>query len=246
MEADSTTSLEGSTTEDLTTINKVVEQMTRNIPAPAIDNVKETSQNPGPLSDSQFFKVKLFSKSMPPVMTSNAPKIEKKLTASTQLNNNNIIVPATPVTEAVKPIVAEVKPFIQVKPITPVKPIVQDRPSVLRVAPPVARKPVVVYALQTDKYAEKDQEYLERRGDILVGPKRHNDHQDVLDSHWSKKPKIVLDSQASSQSDSNQLSNDSYNSMDNLPSFRNSMKFHTHSVHDEHNIDLGNNIFHSK
>ncbi|VVC40105.1 Nuclear translocator,Myc-type, basic helix-loop-helix (bHLH) domain,PAS fold,PAS domain [Cinara cedri] len=237
MEADTTTSLEGSTTEDLSTINKVVEQMTKNIPAPAIDNVKETSQNPGPLPDSQFFKVKLFSKSMPPVLTSNAPKIEKKSSMSPQPNNNNINVPIKSVTEVVKPVIAEVKPFTQAKPTTQVKPIVQDRPSVLRVAPPVARQPVVVYALQTDKYAEEDQEYLERRGGILVGPKRHNDHQDAL-GNWSKKPKILLESQTSSQSDSSQLSIDSYDSMDDLSHFRDPIKYHAHPIHNEHNINL--------
>lgn len=216
--------------------------MTRNIPAPAIDNVKETSQNPGHLSDSQYLKVKLFSKSLPPVLTSNSPKIEKKSSTSPNPNNNNINVPVNPVAEVTKPIITEVKPFTQTKPTIPVKPMVQDRPSVLRVAPPVARKPVVVYALQTDKYAEEDQEYLERRGGILVGPKRHNDQQDTLD-HWSKKPKIVLESQASSQSsDCSQLCNDSYDSMDNLSSYGDSIKFRTHTVHNEHNIDLGNNI----
>lgn len=222
--------------------------MTRNIPAPAIDNVKETSQNPGHLSDSQYLKVKLFSKSLPPVLASNSPKIEKKSLPNS--NNNDIDVPVEPVAEVtkpiiteVKPIITEVKPFSQTKPTIPVKPIVQDRPSVLRVAPPLARKPVVVYAMQTDKYAEEDQEYLERRGGILVGPKRHNDHQDALD-HWSKKPKIVLESQASSQSsDCSQLYNDSYDSMDNLSSFGDSIKFRTHPVHNEHSIDLGNNIF---
>lgn len=199
MEADSTTSLEDAATEDPKTLNKVVEQMIINIPAPAIDNVKETAQNPGPLPDSQFIKVALLSKSMPPVKTSNAPKFDKRSSLSPQPN---------------------------------IKPITQDRPSVLRVAPPVARQPVVVYNHQTsEKVTEKDREYYERRGGILVVPKRQNDVQ--ISEHSPKKAKIVLETQIDdsptcsqysnqmdgSQSD-NQQSTDGYGSLDGFPSLQ--------------------------
>lgn len=167
-----------------------------NIPKPAIDNVKETAQNPGPLPDSQYAKVALLSKSMPPVpTTSSIPKIEKQLSVSPQPK---------------------------------IKPPTQDRPSVLRVAP---RKPVVILNPSINEQStEKDREYFERRGGILVVPKRHNDQQ--IPEHSPKKAKIVLESQVdspttsqySNQMDSlqsdNQLSTDSYSSLDGLSSFQ--------------------------
>lgn len=201
MEADSTTSLEDASTEDPRALDKAVEQMIINIPAPAIDNVKETAQNLGPLPDSQFIKVALLSKSMPPVTTaSNAPKIDKRTSLSP-------------------------KPSI---------PLSQDRPSVLRVAPPIARQPVVVFNDQTnEKSTDKDREYYERRGGILVVPKRHNDLQ-LISDRSPKRGKFLLDMQADSptcssqysnqmdgsQSD-NQLSTDDYGSLDDFSSFQN-------------------------
>lgn len=213
MEADSTTSLIHGSTEDPKTINKVIEQMIINIPAPAIDNVKETAQNP--LPESQFIKVKLMSESMPPVPSSfNAPKIDKQSSMSPQPN---------------------------------IKPITQDRPSVLRVAPHIDRKHVVVYSPPTnEKTTEKDREYYERRGGILVVPKRHNDLS-LTSGHSPKKAKIVLESQINSptcsqysnqldgsQSD-NQLSTDGYGSLDDFSNFQDTST-------DGQHIDLSNNL----
>lgn len=221
MEADSTTSLEDATTEDPKTLDKVVEQMIINIPAPAIDNVKETAQNPGPLPDSQFIKVALLSKSMPPVKKSNAPKFDKRSSLSPQPN-------------VAKPPV-----------------VTQDRPSVLRVAPPVARQPVVVYNQQShEKVTEKDREYYERRGGILVVPKRQNDVQ--IPEHSPKKAKIAPETQLDSptcsqysnqmdgsQSD-NQQSTDGYGSLDGFPSFHDTTTTDQfiQSI-DENDIELG-------
>jgi len=219
MEADSTTSLEDAATEDPKTLDKVVEQMIINIPAPAIDNVKETAQNPGPLPDSQFIKVALLSKSMPPVKKSNAPKFDKRSSLSPQPPNI-------------------------------IKPVTQDRPSVLRVAPPVARQPVVVYNQQTDeKVTEKDREYYERRGGILVIPKRQNDVQ-ILE-HSPKKAKIVSETQPidsptcsqysnqmdDSQSD-NQQSTDGYGSLDGFPNLQDTTDQFIQNI-DENDIELG-------
>lgn len=214
MEADSTTSLVHGSTEDPKTINKVIEQMVSNIPAPAIDNVKETAQNP--LPDTQFIKVKLMSESMPPVPSSfNAPKIDKRSYVMSPQPN--------------------------------LKPPTQDRPSVLmlRKAPPIAQTPVVVYKQPTnEKITEKDREYLERRGGILVPPKRHNDLSLILE-HSPKKAKIILDSQIDSptcsqyshQTDGSQsdyqLSTDGNGSLDDFPSFQN-------TPINGHDIDLGN------
>lgn len=221
MEADSTTSLEDATTEDPKTLDKVVEQMIINIPGPAIDNVKETAQNPGPLPDSQFIKVALLSKSMPPIKKPNGPKFDKRSSLSPQPN---------------------------------IRPITQDRPSVLRVAPPLARQPVavVVYNQPTnDKTTEKDREYYERRGGILVVPKRQNDVQ--LPDHSPKKAKFALESrvdsptcsQYSNQMDDsqseNQLSTDGYGSLDGFPNFQGTPSQFIQNV-DETNIDLGNNF----
>lgn len=206
-------------TEDLTTLNKFVEQMIINIPKPAIDNVKETAQNPGPLPDSQYAKVALLSKSMPPVpTTSNIPKIEKQLSVSPQPK---------------------------------IKPPTQDRPSVLRVAP---RKPVVIFNNSINEQStEKDREYLERRGGILVVPKRHNDLQ-LVPEPSPKKAKIVLEAQVDSptcsqysnqmdalQSD-NQLSTDSYSSLDDLSSFQNTPT-QTSMLNANELNDSGNNLF---
>lgn len=219
MEADSTTSLEDAATEDPKTLDKVVEQMIINIPAPAIDNVKETAQNPGPLPDSQFIKVALLSKSMPPIKKANGPKFDKRLSLSPQPN---------------------------------IRPITQDRPSVLRVAPPLARRPVVVYTqLSNEKTTEKDREYYERRGGILVVPKRQNDVQ--LPEHSPKKAKLAIESrvdsptcsQYSNQMDDsqseNQLSTDGYGSLDSLPNFQGAPSQFIQN--DENNIELGNYYF---
>ncbi|XP_050428438.1 neuronal PAS domain-containing protein 2-like [Adelges cooleyi] len=215
MEADSTTSLEHASTEDPKTLDIVVEQMIANIPAPAIDNVKETAQNMGPLPDSQFIKVAMLSKSLPPVSKSpNMPKIDKRSSLSPQ-------------------------------PIA-VKPPTQDRPSVLRVAPPMARQPVVVYSPQADEAsAEKDREYYERRGEILVHSKRQNDME--LPETATKKAKIVPDSpvespacslQDSSCQSDYQLNPNDFVSLDGLSTFDDTpSQFDTHSV-DEHDIDL--------
>jgi len=213
MEADSTTSLIHACTEDPKTINKVVEQMIINIPAPAIDKVIETAQNPGPLPDSQFIKIKLLSESMPPVKpSSNAPKIDKRSSTSPR----------------------------------PIKPLIQDRPSVLRVAP----HPVVVYNQQTnEKSAEKDRKYYERRGGILVVPKRHNELP-LIPEHSPKKAKIISEtqvdsptcSQYSNQQDSlqsdNHLSTDGYGSLDDFSSFQDTP---IHFTNDQ-DIDLGNHL----
>ncbi|XP_015367926.1 PREDICTED: circadian locomoter output cycles protein kaput-like isoform X2 [Diuraphis noxia] len=172
MEKESSVTLED-VTEDLKTLDKVVEQMIINIPEPAIDNFKVTAKNPGPLPDNQeYMRVALLSKSIPPVsVASNAPKIYKRSSLSPQPNV--------------------------------VKPVTQDRPSVLRVAPPISRQPVLVYNHQTyEKTTEKDRAYLERRGGIFVLPKRQNDSQLILDN-LPKKAKIVLDSQVESPACSN-------------------------------------------
>lgn len=222
MEADSTTSLEDASTEDPKLLDKVVEQMISNIPAPAIDNVKETAQNPGPLPDSQFIKVALLSKSMPPVLSSsNAPKIDKRSSLSPQPNI--------------------------------IKPLTQDRPSVLRVAPHIARQPVVTYNQPTDeKTADKDREYYERRGEILVVPKRQNELL-LLPEHSPKKAKIISESQIDSpgcsqysnpvdgSSSDNQQSTDGYGSFDDYSSYQNTPnQFNVDGIN-EQNVDLGNN-----
>jgi PAS domain-containing protein len=215
MEKESTVTLED-VTEDLKTLDKVVEQMIINIPEPAMDNFKVTAKNPGPLPDNQeYMRVALLSKSIPPVsVASNAPKIYKRSSLSPQPN---------------------------------VKPVTQDRPSVLRVAPPISRQPVLVYNHQTyDKTTEKDRAYLERRGGIFVLPKRQNDSQSLLDN-LPKKAKIVLDTQVespacsnySNPSDSlsdNQLS--TIECIDNFSNFQTSpIQLISHSIDEHNNID---------
>ncbi|XP_025202262.1 aryl hydrocarbon receptor nuclear translocator-like protein 2 isoform X2 [Melanaphis sacchari] len=214
MEKESTVTLED-VTEDLKTLDKVVEQMIQNIPEPAMDNFKVTAKNPGPLPDNQeYMRVALLSKSIPPVsVASNAPKIYKRSSLSPQPN---------------------------------FKPVTQDRPSVLRVAPPISRQPVLVYNHQTyDKTTEKDRAYLERRGGIFVLPKRQNDSQVILDN-LPKKAKIVLETQVespacnnySNQADSlsdNQLNTNSC--IDNFSNFQGtSIQLISHNI-DEHDID---------
>ncbi|KAE9538039.1 hypothetical protein AGLY_006011 [Aphis glycines] len=215
MEKESTATLED-VTEDLKTLDKVVEQMIQNIPEPAMDNFKVTAKNPGPLPDNQeYMRVALLSKSIPPVsVASNAPKIYKRSSLSPQSN--------------VKPVVT------------------QDRPSVLRVAPPISRQPVLVYNHQTyDKTTEKDRAYLERRGGIFVLPKRQNDSH-VIPDNLPKKAKMVLEpqvespacsnysNQANVQSD-NQLS--TKGCIDNFSNFQATpIQLISHSIN-EHNID---------
>ncbi|XP_050545530.1 neuronal PAS domain-containing protein 2-like isoform X2 [Daktulosphaira vitifoliae] len=219
MEADSTTSLEHATTEDPKTLDKVVEQMIANIPGPAIDNVKESAQKLGPLPDSQFMKVAMLSKSLPPVAkSSNRPKIDKCSSLSPQ-----------PV----------------------VKPPTQDRPSVLRVAPPIARQPVVVYSpLNEEINVNKEQEYHERRSVILVNSKRHNESEsteialkkarlnpntEVIELPACSQYNSTI--QDSSQSDYQTNSND-LSSLDGISSFQNTPSQFDNGSVDEHDIDL--------
>nr|AYI50057.1 juvenile hormone receptor methoprene-tolerant [Myzus persicae] len=214
MEKESTVTLED-VTEDLKTLDKVVEQMIINIPEPAMDNFKVTAKNPGPLPDNQeYMRVALLSKSIPPVsVASNAPKIFKRTSLSPQPN---------------------------------VKPVTQDRPSVLRVAPPISRKPVLVYNHQTyEKTTDKERAYLERRGGIFVLPKRQNDSQLILDN-LPKKAKIVLDTQVESPVCSN-YSNQPDSLYDNQLSTKgcieNFSNFEDTSIQRiSHNIDEYNNI----
>lgn len=219
MEKESTVTLED-VTEDLKTLDKVVEQMIINIPEPAIDNFKVTAKNPGPLPDNQeYMRVALLSKSIPPVsVASNAPKIYKRSSLSPQPN---------------------------------VKPVTQDRPSVLRVAPPISRQPVLVYNHQTyEKTTEKDRAYLERRGGIFVLPKRQNDSQ-LIPDNLPKKAKIVLDSQVETpacSNYSNQLDSLSDHQLstkgciDNFSNFQaDPIQLISHSL-DDHNI-IGNSLF---
>jgi len=207
-------------TEDLKTLDKVVEQMIINIPEPAIDNLKVTAQNPGPLPDNQeYMRVALLSKSIPPVsVASNAPKIYKGSSLSPQPH---------------------------------IKSITQDRPSVLRVAPPISRQPVLVYNHQTDeKTTEKDRAYLERRGGIFVLPKRQNDSQ-LLPNNLPKKAKIVLETQVESPACSNysnqaDLLSDNQlitkGCIDNFSNFQiPPIQLISHNT-DEHN-NIGNNLF---
>lgn len=132
------------------------------------------------------------------------------------------------------------------------KPITQNRPTVLVAPPPPnARQPVVVYNQQTnEKTAEKDREYYERRGGILVGPKRHNDVQ-YIPERLPKKAKLSQEIQIDSptcslysnqmdgsQSD-NQLSPDGCGSLDKFPSFQDTpIQFGHHNI-DESDINLG-------
>lgn len=191
MEHSTTTSLEDASTEDPKLLDKVVVQMISNIPEPAIDNVKETAQNPGSLPD---IKVALLSKSLPPVLkTSNAPKICKLSSLSPP-------------------------------PVIHPQPIIQDRPSVLRVAP--ARQPAVIHNQQTDeKPVNKDKEYMERRGEVLILQKRQIGMQ-LLPEHSPKKAKFGVEPQIKSPAYShcsnpidesslnNQLTEDDYNCID--------------------------------
>lgn len=217
MEADSTTSLEDATTEDPVKLHKVVKQMIINIPAPAIDNVKETSQNP--LPHTQFMKVALLSKSLPkskPEM--DAPKIIK----NSSLSPSSMVGPPT-----------------------------QNRPSVLRKAPPTSGQPVLVYNDKTiENSNSNDQEYYDQRGGILVLTKRPNDLH-VIAEHSPKKPKVFegnIDSPSCSQysgqqmddsQSDNQLSTDGYGSVDEFSSINTPTQFSVHN--DEHSIELGNN-----
>ncbi|XP_026813405.1 aryl hydrocarbon receptor nuclear translocator-like protein 2 isoform X1 [Rhopalosiphum maidis] len=214
MEKESTVTIED-VTEDLNTLDKVVEQMIQNIPEPAMDNFKVTAKNPGPLPDNQeYMRVALLSKSIPPVsVASNAPKIYKRSSLSPQPN---------------------------------IKPVTQDRPSVLRVAPPIARQPVLVYNHQTyDKTTEKDRAYLERRGGIFVLPKRQNDSQ-VIQDNLPKKAKMVLETQVESPTCSNYsnlVDSQSDNQLitkggiDNFSNFQATpIQLISHNI-DEHNID---------
>jgi len=219
MEKEPTVTLED-VTEDLKTLDKVVEQMIINIPEPAMDNFKVTAKNPGPLPDNQeYMRVALLSKSIPPVsVASNAPKIYKRSSLSPQPN---------------------------------FKPVTQDRPSVLRVAPPISRQPVLVYNHQTyDKTTEKDRAYLERRGGIFVLPKRQNDSQSLLDN-LPKKAKIVLETQVESpacknySNQANSLSDNQLSTIgctDNFSNFQATpIQLISHSI-DEHN-NIGNYLF---
>ncbi|XP_060872103.1 uncharacterized protein LOC132946239 isoform X1 [Metopolophium dirhodum] len=212
MEKESTVTLED-VTEDLKTLDKVVEQMIINIPEPAMDNFKVTAQNPGPLPDNEeYMRVALLSKSIPPVsVASNAPKIYKRSSLSPQPNV--------------------------------VKPVTQDRPSVLRVAPPISRQPVLVYNHPTyDKTTEKDRAYLERRGGIFVIPKRQNDSQSI--DNLPKKAKIVLETQVESPASSNysnqtdSLSDNQLSTLGCIDNFSNfqatPIQLISHSI-DEHN-----------
>lgn len=188
-----------------------------NIPKPAIDNVKETAQNPGPLPDSQYAKAALLSKSMPPVpSTSSTPKIEKSLSVSPQPK---------------------------------IKPPTQDRPSVVCV---IGNPAVILNPSINEQSTEKDREYFERQGGVLV-PKRHNDLQ-LIPEHWPKKAKIVSEtqvdsptcSQYSNQMDGllsdNQLSTDSYSSLDGLSSFQNT-PVQTSMLNADELSNSGNNFF---
>uniref|UniRef100_A0A2S2NJX9 Aryl hydrocarbon receptor nuclear translocator-like protein 1 n=1 Tax=Schizaphis graminum TaxID=13262 RepID=A0A2S2NJX9_SCHGA len=214
MEKESTVTLED-VTEDLKTLDKVVEQMIQNIPEPAMDNFKVTAKNPGPLPDNEeYMRVALLSKSIPPVsVASNAPKIYKQSSLSPQPN---------------------------------IKPVTQDRPSVLRVAPPISRQPVLVYNHQNyDKTTEKDRAYLERRGDIFVLPKRQNDSQVILDN-LPKKAKMVLETKVESPTCSNYsnlVDSQSDNQLitkgciDDFSNFQATpIQLISHNI-DEHNID---------
>ncbi|XP_025408631.1 circadian locomoter output cycles protein kaput-like isoform X4 [Sipha flava] len=114
MAKDSTTSLKNASTEDPSTLNKAVQQMYTNIPAPALDSVKESAQNP--LPDSQYIKVVLLSKSMPPVQTdSNTPKIDKRSSMSPQPN--------------IKPLIQDRPTVLQIAPHAPRLPVVIDQKS---------------------------------------------------------------------------------------------------------------------
>lgn len=214
MEKEPTVTLED-VTEDLKTLDKVVEQMIINIPEPAMDNFKVTAKNPGPLPDNQeYMRVALLSKSIPPVsVASNAPKIYKRSSLSPQPN---------------------------------FKPVTQDRPSVLRVAPPISRQPVLVYNHKTyDKTTEKDRAYLERRGGIFVLPKRQNDSQSMLDN-LPKKAKIVLETQVESpacNNYSNQANSLSDNQLSTIGCTDNFSNFQATPIQlISHNIDEHNNI----
>ncbi|XP_016662822.1 circadian locomoter output cycles protein kaput isoform X2 [Acyrthosiphon pisum] len=213
MEKESTVTLED-VTEDVKTLDKVVEQMIINIPEPAMDNFKVTAQNPGPLPDNEeYMRVALLSKSIPPVsVASNAPKIYKRSSLSPQPN---------------------------------VKPVTQDRPSVLRVAPPISRQPVLVYNHPTyDKTTEKDRAYLERRGGIFVIPKRQNDSQSI--DNLPKKAKIVLETQVESpacSNYSNQTDSLSENQLSTLGCIDNFSNFQATPIQlISHNTDEHNNI----
>lgn len=196
MEADSTTSLIHGSTEDPKTIDKVVEQMIINIPAPAIDNVKETAQNP--LPESQFIKVKLMSESMPPVPSLiNAPKIDKQSSMSPQPN--------------IKPLTQDRPSVLRVAPRQPIV-VVHNQQTNEKTAE------------KDREYFERrgDILFMSKRHNDLPSLPEHSPKKAkiILETQINSPTCSQYSNQMDGSQSDNQLSTDGYCSLDGFPSFQ--------------------------
>lgn len=196
MEADSTTSLIHGSTEDPKTINKVVEQMIINIPAPAIDNVKETAQNP--LPESQFIKVKLMSESMPPVPSSiNAPKIDKQSSMSPQPN--------------IKPLTQDRPSVLRVAPRQPIVVVHNHQQTNEKTAE------------KDREYFERRGDILfmsKRHNDLSLPEHSPKKAKIILETQIDSPTCSQYSNQMDGSQSDNQLSTDGYCSLDGFPSFQ--------------------------
>lgn len=218
MEADSNTSLEDAVTEDPVKLHKVVKQMILNIPGPAIDNVKETAQNP--LPHLQFMKVALLSKSLPKIKPeTDAPKINKGSSLSPKSN-------ATPPTQN-RPSVLRKAPSISGQPVL----IYNDQ--------------TIANSTENDReYFEQRGGVLvlpKRHNDLNIIAEHSSKKQKVFETEIDSPSCSQYSNQLmdDSQSD-NQLSTDDYGSVDEFSSINTPIQFSAHNV-DEHSIELGNN-----
>lgn len=216
MAKDSTTSLKNASTEDPSTLNKAVQQMYTNIPAPAIDSFKESAQNP--LPDSQYIKVILLSKSMPPMKTdSNTPKIDKRSSMSPQPNN---------------------KPLIQDRPT-----VLQIAPHASRLPVVVTNKQTSESTAEKDT-----EYFKQRGGVLVVHKRQNEYQLITEHSPKKPKIETQIDSPTCSQyshqmdgsQSDNQLSTDGYGSLEDFSSFQSTpIELGMHCI-DEQDTDLGN------
>lgn len=214
MAKDSTTSLKNASTEDPLTLNKAVQQMYTNIPAPAIDSVKESAQTP--LPDSQYIKVKLLSKSMPPIQTdSNTPKIDKRSSMSPQPNS--------------KPLIQDRPTVLQIGPHAPRLPVivVNQQTSEEKNRESFKHKGGILIDHKRQNEYQLIPEHL---------PKKPKVELQIIDSPTCSQYSQQMDGL---QSD-NQLSTDGYGSLEDFSSFQSTpIQLGMHYI-DEQDVDLGN------